>query len=255
MTAAGPAGTIPFDPAPHVPILELPEGLLRQSPIARLFGRGERAYGPVWRYVRRVDRLRYLGQGAKVRFGEFDIGMRTPNRIPTQVDFAAETVFIGRKLTIPVNSLRGLLAAHGLMPGRTMPVFAILLKVDGCDRYLPLHRCVLDQAVTDLAEFLSQRLRIPLGVASRPLGFLIEPGAARIRHSAGETPLYEHRALLSVRDPEGRTAVRLLAGAEKVTLIDQPDPLGWLAGWGNICDELIGIVARRVKSKYGRDQD
>jgi len=253
MTEAGRGGEAPFDPAPHVPILELPEGLLRRSPVARALGRGERAYDPLWRYVKRVDRMRYLGQGSRVRFGEFEIGMRTPNRIPTLVDFVAETVYVGRKLTIPFNSVRGLLAAHGMMPRRTIPVFAILLKLDGCEQYLPLHRCALDQAVTDLAEFLSQRLRIPLGVASRPLGFLIEPGSPRIRHAEGETPLYEHRALLSVRDPEGNTAVRLLAGTQKVTLIDKPDPLGWLAGWGNICDELIGIVARRVKSKYGRD--
>ena len=254
MTEAGDAGVhVPFDPAPRVPILELPEGLLRRSPVARLLGRGERTYDPLWRYVKRVDRLRYLGQGARVRFGEFDIGMRTPNRIPTQIDFAAETVFIGRKLTIPFNSLRGLLAAHGLMPGRKMPVFAVLLRVDGCPHYLPLHRCQIDAAVTDLVEFLSQRLRVPLGVASRPLGFLIDPGSPRIEHAGGETPLYEHRALLSARGPDGRTVVSLLAGGEKIALIDQPDPLGWLAKWGNICDELIGIVARRAKSRYGRD--
>lgn len=252
MTAAEPDEPRRFDPGPLVPIHELPEGLLRKGFLSRLLRRGESAYDPLWRYLSRIDRLSYLGQGAQVRFGEYDIGMRTPNRIPTRIDFAEEQITVGRKLAIPFGSLRSLMVAHGLMPRRTIPVFAMLIRVDGCDPYLPLHCCQPDETVIDLAEFMSKRLRVPLGVASRPLGFIVEPGSPRIVHARGETPLYELRTVLATLTPGGATRVRLLAGGQQVPLVEEPDPLGWYERWGIIAGDLLGIVARRAKSKYGR---
>jgi hypothetical protein len=251
MSAASRGDRQRFDPGPLVPILELPEGLLRKGLLARLARRGDSAYDPLWRYLKRVDRMLYIGQGAQVRFGEYDIGMRTPNRIPSRIDFADEVLYLGRKLTIPFNSLRAMMVAHGLMPRRTVPVFAMLVKVDGCDQYLPLHRCQPDETVVDLAEFLSKRLRVPLGIASRPMGFIVEPGTARITHARGETPLFELRTVLATHTPGGRAQVRLLVGADQIPLVDEPDPLGWYERWGIIAGELMGIVARRAKSRYG----
>lgn len=244
-----------LDPRAEVPLLELPEGLLARTPVGRLLGRGEAAYDQLWRYVRRVPRALHRGQGAVVRFGEADIGMRAPNRVPVWISFRDEIVYIGRKLTIPFPSLRGLLVGHGVMPERKVPSFVMLLRVDGCPRYLPLHQCIVDEAATDLADFLSSRLRVPLGVASRPLGLLAAPGAARLRHSAGETPLYEMRALLTARGPDGRTRISILAGGKKTPLLEQPDPLGWIERWGIIASDLLNIIAKRVKSQYGRDLD
>ncbi len=244
-----------FDPRSQVPVLELPEGLLSRTPIGRFLGRGEAAYDTLWRYVRKVPRALHRGQGAQVRFGEYDLGLRAPNRVPVWISFREEIVCIGRKLTIPFPSLRGLLAAHGLLPGRTMPVFSLLLRVDGCPRYLPLHQCMLDESVTDLADFLSTRLRVPLGVGSRPLGFLVLPGSPRLVHARGETPLYEMRSLLVSRSPEGRTRIAVRAGGERVVLLDQSDPLGWIEKWGLVASDLVSIVAKRVRSQFGRDLD
>lgn len=242
-----------FDPASEVPVLVLPEGTERRAPLARLLRRGESAYDPLWRYVRRVDLLKYLGQGARVRFGTYNLGLRSPSRVPTRIDFQKELIYHGRKLVIPFASLRALMIAHGLMPSRRIPVFVVMIRVDGCRQYLPIHRCQIDRTVTDLAEFLSGRLRAPLGIASRPLEFLVDPGGAVIRHAAGSTPLYELRTVLSTRDPGGAVRVRLLTSEGSVTLLDEPDPLGWYERWGIIAGELLAIAARRARSRYGRD--
>jgi hypothetical protein len=234
-------------------VLELPEGLRRRALVARVLRRGERAYDPLWRYVKRVDRLKYLGQGARVCFGEFDIGLRSPARVPSKVDFREELIFHGRKLQIPFASVRGLLVAHGMMPDRQVPVFTVMIRVDGCEGYLPLHRCQLDSAATDLAEFLSSRLRVPLGLASRPLGILVEPGAAVLRHGGGEVPLYELRTVVAARGPDGLVRVSLLASDRRIDLVREPDPLGWFERWGIIAGEIVAILARRARSRYGRD--
>jgi hypothetical protein len=252
MTAGEPGELPRFDPGPLIPIHELPEGKLRRGFVGRLLRRGESAYDPLWRYLGRVDRLQYVGQGVQVRFGEFDIGMRTLSRIPTRIDFAKELVFVGSKLVVPFVSLRALMVAHGLMPRRTVPVFAILVKVDGCPSYLPLHRCQPDETVVDLAEFLSKRLRVPLGIASRPLQFIVEPGSPRIVHARGETPLYELRTVLATRVPGGLARVGLLAAGEQIPLVEAPDPLGWFERWGIIVGDLLGIVAHRARTRYGR---
>jgi hypothetical protein len=243
-----------FDPAAHVSILELPEGKLTRSLAARLLMRDQRAYDPLWRYVRKVDPALYRGQRATVRFGEYDIGLRAPNRVPAWIDFGKQVLYLGLRLTIPFSSLRGLMVGHGMMPHRKFPVFALLIKVDGCDQYLPVHQCVLDESVTDLADFLSARMRVPLGIASRPLGFLVRPGGSTILHSGGETPLYQVRSLLTIRTPDGRTRVSILGGPERTVILDQPDPLGWLEGWGIVAGELVSVVARRVRSRYGRGE-
>ena len=244
-----------FDPRSQVPILELPEGLLARTPIGRLLGRGEAAYDTLWRYVRKVPRSLHRGQGAMVRFGEFDIGLRAPNRVPVWISFRDEIVYIGRKLTIPFPSLRGLMVGHGVMPDRKVPSFVMLLRADGCPRYLPLHQCMTDEAATDLSDFLSSRLRVPLGVASRPLGFIVPPGGARLCYAAGETPLYEMRAMLTARSPDGRTRISILAGGKRTVLLDQADPLGWIERWGIVSSDLLNIIAKRVRSQYGRDLD
>jgi hypothetical protein len=244
-----------FDPRSLVPILELPEGLLARTPIGRLLGRGEAAYDTLWRYVRRVPRAMHRGQGARVRFGEYDIGLRAPNRVPVWITFRDEVVYIGRKLTIPFSSLRGLLVGHGIMPERKVPSFVILLRADGCPSYLPLHQCITDEAAVDLADFLSSRLRVPLGIASRPLGFLVAPGGARLCHAGGEIPLYELRALLTARGPDGRTRISILSRGAKTILLDQPDPLGWIERWGIVASDLLNIIAKRARSQYGRDLD
>jgi hypothetical protein len=244
-----------FDPASGVPILELPEGLLSRTPVGRLLGRGEAAYDQLWRYVRRVPRRLHRGQGPQVRFGEFDIGLRAPNRVPVSISFRDEVVYLGRKLTIPFPSLRGLMVAHGILADRKVPNFVMLLRVDGCPGYLPLHQCMTDESATDLADFLSSRLRVPLGIASRPLGFAVSPGGSRLHYGGGETPLYEMRSLLVSRSPAGRTRVAVLAGERRILLLDQSDPLGWLERWAIVASDLLGIIARRVRSQYGRDLD
>ncbi|HUT76125.1 MAG TPA: hypothetical protein VM285_00470, partial [Polyangia bacterium] len=213
----------------------------------------ERAYDPLWRYVKRVDRLKYLGQGARVRFGEFELGLRSPHRVPSKVDFVEEVIFHGRKLVIPFTSVRGLLVAHGMLPDRRVPVFTVMIRVDGCDSYLPLHRCQLDSAATDLAEFLSSRLRVPLGIASRPLGFFVEPGAAALIHAGGEIPLYQLRTLISARGPDGLVRVSLLATDRRVDLVREPDPLGWYERWGIVAGDIVAILARRARARYGRE--
>ncbi len=242
-----------FDPAARIRVLDLPEGQRRRALVARLLRRGERAYDPLWRYVKRVHRLKYLGQGARVGFGEFDLGLRSPHRVPSKVDFREELIFHGRKLQIPFASVRGLLVAHGMMPDRHVPVFTVMIRVDGSDGYLPLHRCQLDSAATDLAEFLSARLRVPLGFASRPLGILAEPGAATLTHGGGEVPLYELRSVISARGPDGLVRVSLLAADRRIDLVREPDPLGWFERWGIVAGELVAILARRARSRYGRE--
>lgn len=242
-----------FDPRALIRVLEIPEGLRRRPLLQRLLRRGERSYDPLWRYVKRVDRLKHLAQGAWVRFGEFDLGLRSPHRVPSKVDFREEVIFHGRKLQIPFASVRGLLVAHGILPDRHVPVFTVMIRVDGCDGYLPLHRCQLDSAATDLAEFLSSRLRVPLGIASRPLGLLVEPGAASLIHSGGEIPLYELRTVISARGPDGLVRVSLLAADRRIDLVRESDPLGWYERWGIIAGEIVAILARRARSRYGRE--
>jgi len=114
---------------------------------------------------------------------------------------------------------------------------------------------VLDESITDLADFLSTQLRVPLGVASRPLGFFVLPGSPRLVYANGETPLYEMRSLLVSRAPDGRTRISIRAGGKKIALLEQEDPLGWIEKWGLVASDLISIVARRVRSQYGRDLD
>ncbi len=242
-----------FDPSDAVPILELPEGTLTRSLASRILMRDQRAYDPLWRYIRKVDTSLYKGQRGTVRFGEFDMGMRAPNRVPAWIDFRKEMLYLGRTLTVPFNSLRGLMVGHGLMPKRNFPVFVLLLKVDGCESYLPVHQCVVDESVTDLADFLSARLRVPLGISSRPLGFLVRPGSPRINHVGGDTPLFEIRSLLTIRGPDGNTRITILGGTDRTVILDVPDPLGWYEGWGIVAGELVSIVARRVRSRYGRE--
>jgi len=242
----------PYDPLRQISMLELPEGTRTLSAIARLFMRDERAYDPLWRYVSRVDLLRYLGQTGKVRFGDHTLGLRAPNRIPAFIDFLKENIYLGRKLIIPFASLRALLVGHGIMPGRKIPVFVIMIKVDGCDQFIPIHRCNLDQTAVDLTDFLTSNLKIPFGIASRPLGMLVKPGSARMIHSGGETPLYTLRGMLISRSPKHRTMINLLAGGDRITLVDRNDPLGWLERWGLIVDDLLSALIKRAKSKYGR---
>jgi len=242
-----------FDPATRIGVLEIPEGLRRRPLLQRLLRRGERAYDPLWRYVKRVDRLKHLGQGARVRFGEFDLGLRSPHRVPSKLDFVEEVIHHGRKLQIPFASVRGLLVAHGMMPDRRVPVFTVMIRVDGCHPYLPLHRCQLDRTATDLAEFLSARLRVPLGIASRPLGFLVEPGAACLLYAGGEIPLYELRSVLAARGPDGLVRISLLTSKRRVELAREPDPLGWYERWGIIAGEIVAVLARRARARYGRD--
>ena len=234
-------------------VLAIPEGTKRRALLPRLFRRGESAYDPLWRYIRRVDLLAYLGQGARVRFGEFDLGLRSPDRVPSKVDFREERIYHGRKIVIPFSAVRAVLVAHGMLPDRRVPVFTVMLRVDGCDGYLPLRRCQLDRAAPDLAEFLSARLRVPFGLASRPLRLLVSPGGAVLRHPGGALPLYELRAVLASRGPDGRTRVRLLTPGGALPLVHEPDPLGWYERWGIIAGELTAILARRARSSYGRD--
>lgn len=241
-----------YDPSSEVPILELPEGTLTRSLFSRILMRDQRSYDPLWRYVKKVERSLYRGQRGNVRFGEYDMGLRAPNRVPAWIDFRSDTLYLGRRLTIPFNSVRGVMVGHGLMPGRKVPVFAILVKVDGCEKYLPLHQCVVNESVTDLADFLSARLRVPLGIASRPLGFLVRPGSPRIHHSDGVTPLYEVRSLLTIRGPDEKTKISILGGADRRVILHEPDPLRWYEAWGIVAGELVSIVAKRVRSRYGR---
>lgn len=240
-----------FDPRSLIQILELPEGSRSLNAVARfLFLRGEWAYDPLWRYVRSVNNKIYRGQSASVRFGQYFLGLRGPNRIPSYVDFQREILYVGRKLTIPFNSLRGVMVGHGMLPWRKMPVFVLMVKVDGCDKYLPIHQCLVDLTIVDLADFLSSHLRVPLGIASNPLHFLIHPGSPRMIHSKGETPLYEMRGMITSRGPLGNTSISILIGSKRITIIDQPDPMGWIENWGIIADDLVSIVARRTKPKY-----
>lgn len=165
-----------YDPSPRVPLRLIPEGLRRPAALSRLFRKGEHSYDDLWRYVRKVDRSVYVGQGSEVRVGEYEIGLRGPARIPCWIDLRRQLLFLGRKLTVPFGSLRALLAAHGMIPSLVGPRFDLLLRVDGCAEYLPIHRFGEAEEIVELAEFLSKRLHIPLGIASRPLGFLLEPG-------------------------------------------------------------------------------
>lgn len=241
-----------FDPRAIIEVLDLPEGTRQLNPVGRfLFLRGESAYDPLYPFIKRVNRSVYAGQGAAVRIGEYFLGLRGPHRIPAFIDFQKEYAYVGRKLTIPFSSLRGVMIGHGLLPWRKVPVFVVFLKVDGCDKYLPIHQCHMDMTIIDLADFLSSHLRVPLGLASTPLQFLIHPGASRMIHAKGETPLYEIRGLLTVKQPNGHIHISLMVGRTKVTIVDEPDPLGWIENWGIIADELFAIVAHRARPKYG----
>ena len=74
-------------------------------------------------------------------------------------------------------------------------------------------------------------------------------------HARGETPLYEMRSLLVSRSPQGRTRIAIRAGGERVVLLDQSDPLGWIEKWGLVASDLVSVVAKRVRSQFGRDLD
>ncbi|MBN2529389.1 MAG: hypothetical protein JXR76_23580 [Deltaproteobacteria bacterium] len=242
-----------FDPRSLIRVVELPEGTRSLNVVTRvLFSRGEWAYDPLWRYVRAVDSSVHKGQGAAVRIGDYYMGLRGPNRIPAFADFKKETLFIGRKLVIPFNSIRGIMAGHGMLPWRRIPVFVLMVRVDGFDSYLPIHQCLVDPSVVDLADFLSSHMHVPLGIASNPLQFLIHPGSAVMMHSQGETPLYEIRGLLTTRGPNGRTRIKIMCGSGAKTIIDKEDPNGWVENWGIVADDLVSIVARRTKSRYGQ---
>ena len=241
-----------FDPRSLIRILDLPEGTRSLNVLARiLFKRGEWAYDPLWRYVRRVDSAIYKGQGAGVRIGDYSMGMRGPNRIPSYADFTKELLYVGRKLIIPFNSIRGIIAGHGMLPWRKVPVFVLMVKVSGCESYIPIHQCMLDLTVVDLADFLSSHMHAPLGIASNPLQFFIKPGGAKMVHAQGETPLYDLRGMITSRGPDGNTSIKLMVGTRPVTIVDAPDPMGWIENWGIIADDLVSIVARRARSRYG----
>jgi hypothetical protein len=241
-----------FDPRSLIEILPLPEGTQAFSSISRfLFSKGEFAYDPVWRYVRKFNKKIHKGQGASVRIGEYFMGLRAPNRIPVFVNYKEEKIFVGKKLIIPFCSIRGIMAGHGILPWRKTPVFVIMAKVDGCKKYIPLHQCLIDLTVVDLADFLSSHIHAPLGIASNPLQFVIHPGSAVMIHSKGETPLYEIRGILTSRGPDGRTRIKVLTGNKPTTIIDLPDPMGWFENWGVIADDLMSILTRRARSKYG----
>jgi hypothetical protein len=70
-------------------------------------------------------------------------------------------------------------------------------------------------------------------------------------HSKGETPLYEIRGMLTVKRPDGNTRISLMAAGSRVTIVDEPDPLGWKEKWGILADDLFSIVSRRARPKYG----
>jgi hypothetical protein len=242
-----------FDPRTQVKVVELPEGTRSLNLFTRvLFSRGEWAYDPLWRYVRNVNPSVHRGQGAAVRFGEFFMGLRGPNRIPAFADFKKELMYVGRKLEIPFSSIRGIMAGHGMLPWRKVPVFVLMIRVDGTNDYIPIHQCLVDPTVVDLADFLSSHMHVPLGIASNPLHFLIQPGSPVMIHSKGETPLYEMRGLITSRGPNGRTTIKIMGAGGFRTITDEPDPNGWIENWGIVADDLISIVARRTRSKYGR---
>ncbi|MBN2344262.1 MAG: hypothetical protein JXX29_11915 [Deltaproteobacteria bacterium] len=243
-----------FNPRSLIKVVELPEGTRSLNVIARIvLSRGEWAYDPLWRYVRSVDSSVYRGQGAAVRIGDYFMGMRGPNRIPAFADFRKEILYVGRKLVIPFNSIRGVMAGHGMLPWRKVPVFVLMVKVDGSDAYIPIHQCLVDLTVVDLADFLSSHMHAPLGIASNPLQFLIQPGSATMLHSNGQTPLYEIRGIITSRGPDGRTRIKVMCAGKTITIIDKSDPMGWIENWGIVADDLISIVARRTKSKYGHE--
>ena len=242
-----------FDPRSLIKVIELPEGTRSLNVLTRtLWLKGERTYDPLWRYVRTVDPAIYKGQGASVRIGEYFMGLRGPNRIPAFADFRAELLYVGRKLQIPFSSIRGIMAGHGMLPWRKIPVFVLMVRVDGNESYIPIHQCLVDPKVVDLADFLSSHMHVPLGIASNPLRFLIHPGSAVMTHSLGETPLYELRGMLTTRGPDGRTKIKIMAAGSSQTIIDKPDPNGWVENWGIVADDLVSIVSRRTRSRYGR---
>lgn len=252
VTHLEPANEI-FDPCSIINVVDLPEGTRSRSVFNRvLFSKGEWAYDPLWRYVRTVDSNIYKGQGASVRIGDYFIGLRGPNRIPAFADFRSETLYIGRKLVVPFSSIRGIMAGHGMLPWRKVPVFVLMVKLDGADEYIPIHQCIVDLKVVDLADFLSSHMHVPLGVASSPLHFLVHPGSPLMIHSLGETPLFEIRGLITSRGPNGSTKIKIMAAGKMKVIIDEPDPMGWIEDWGIVVDDLVSIVARRTKSRYGR---
>lgn len=236
-----------FDAASAFPVLELPEGQLGLSFFSTLIRRGERAYDPLWRYIARVDRARYSGQGNEARVGEYEIGLLNATRVPALIDFDKEVVFLGRKLAIPFPSLEGLVAAHGILPGESGHAFDLLVRAAGCHLYLPLHRFDVPGQVTDLCGFLAKRMRVPLGVASRPLCLAVAPGRTALTHRNGDAPLGEIKALLTARDPGGRVIVRLAMETGKIPLFDGRDPDERIERAGVLLDGLLGIVRGRLR--------
>ncbi len=241
-----------FDPRAVIRVMELPEGTRSFNLFARVFlSKGERVYDPLWQYVKPVDRRIYRGQGAQVRIEDYSIGMRGPNRIFAYADFRKDLLYIGRKLVIPFNAIRALVAGQGMMPWRKTPVFVLMVRVSGCESYIPIHQCLLDPVVVDLADFLSSHMHAPFGIASKPLQFMVPPGGVRMIHSRGETPLYDLRGMITTRGPDGRTRIKLLTGTTPLCIVDEPDPMGWIERWGIIADDLVSIAARRAASRYG----
>jgi hypothetical protein len=249
--SAGSGPTRGGDPLGKLIVLQLPEGARRRNLFSRLLYGGEAAYDPLWRYVRKVAGSVHRGQGPEVRVEEYAIGLRSKGGVPARVDFARDIVYLGRKLTIPFSSLRGILIAQGLIAPGEPASYDLLLRVDGSETYLPFHRFLRAGEVTDLCEFLSKRMRVPLGVASRPLGFLIEPGSPKITHGQGMTLLHQLRAVVSIRRPDSVATVELLVGESRITLVSGPDPQGQIENWGILADELISIAARRFRPVFG----
>jgi hypothetical protein len=237
----------------QLPLIDIPEGSLDKGLLARFFLKGERIYDPLWPYISRNPSSLYRSQESVVRIEEYGIGLRTAKAVPVWIDFKSEVLHIGRKLQIPFPSFRSLMIAHRGDSTEAGYPFEILIRVDGCDKYLRLHWFGDEEQVPGLAEFLSKRMRVPLGIASDPFDVFLKPGRSSLLYGSKKLMLHDLRAVLASRDPNGVTNIAFLTESGKIPFFSQKDPDSLFERWGTILDSLIGVAGRRNYWRASRE--
>ncbi|MDD5305710.1 MAG: hypothetical protein PHU25_00175 [Deltaproteobacteria bacterium] len=230
-----------------VDVLVLPEGLARPGFLSRLFGHGRRRYDALWRYLSPAH-----PDAASEREGDA-IDFVSADQVPSRAHLAQETLKIGRRLHVPFSSVRGLLVGHGLVGSDPEAALDLLVLVEGCDRYLSVHRFEGSDEVEPLVRALAARMHVPLGFASQPFTLLLAPGASDVEHPFGRTPLVEVRGVVAARAPDGQARVRLLTDEAGVMLFSGSDPDGRIERAALVASDVFELAGRRFREELARE--